>query len=712
MGKALFLIGVIGFGFSACSADIDLPPADSASGPQNPPDDPTPTTTPTSTPTPSVTPIVLPNSSQACLPEIANVVPNLLVFEKQIPGGNQTMSFVVSNGGSDDLTLQSITSPSSIFQISGFAGATILSPGEELPITVRFSPSSTGTFTGLIYLNFVELAQPKTVEVWGAGIAAFDPRPLSGCGTLAAAGATYTLQNDISASGSCLSITAANVTLDLNGHTVSYSNASGSPATCNISGTPNANCGIWVGAQGSVIKNGTVLQGAGAAPRDHAIYLGGGANYSDIEGTTITVSSTSSSNIAGEYKKGIHIHGNTLVSHVRRTLLTRTQIADGTLIQLGNDALATTYPQPVRHSIHDNVMIGGLQTVINIYSIGSQIYRNDISHDGIITNDFAIFLEGYEIEVFQNHIHPTDGRGIHVVGHGHVVRDNIIDVRELPRNCEVTVDHPIEECTPGCQAKGTYGIQIEGRTGSSTHSLIFGNDITAHADECEAQALRVSEASTSHRVCNNNFVTSRTAGSSVLAPAASFAAVTADDDFLIKNNLFMSDDKDIYLDWEGATGLRFTENTFERGPNAGSGFFLLKMGNGSSPISDIHLIDSVLGAGVDTQKTNWWRSDNEYFLRWTLDLTVNNSSGQPLNNAQVTIRDAMGNVAFSGTTSGGKVSPLLAQFRKVHTTGAASDVTTTYTPHTITITPSGGSAYSVPGSVTMDGRKSLTVTAP
>lgn len=45
------------------------------------------------------------------------------------------------------------------------------------------------------------------------------------CGYLSSPDTTYVLQDDIVADKSCFAITAKNVTLDLNGHTVTYDNA-------------------------------------------------------------------------------------------------------------------------------------------------------------------------------------------------------------------------------------------------------------------------------------------------------------------------------------------------------------------------------------------------------------------------------------------------------------------------------------------------------
>lgn len=63
------------------------------------------------------------------------------------------------------------------------------------------------------------------------------------CGCLNQADTTYVLQNDVSSNGSCFVITAANVTLDLNGKTVTYNNAT--PVTIPNGDFESAPAGDW-----------------------------------------------------------------------------------------------------------------------------------------------------------------------------------------------------------------------------------------------------------------------------------------------------------------------------------------------------------------------------------------------------------------------------------------------------------------------------------
>jgi len=64
----------------------------------------------------------------------------------------------------------------------------------------------------------------------------------SACGTISAPG-TYTLQNDVTSNGTCFTVTAAGVTLDLNGFTVTYDNAA--PVTIPNGSFEAALSGTW-----------------------------------------------------------------------------------------------------------------------------------------------------------------------------------------------------------------------------------------------------------------------------------------------------------------------------------------------------------------------------------------------------------------------------------------------------------------------------------
>ena len=78
---------------------------------------------------------------------------------------------------------------------------------------------------------------------------------ITSCQTLATEGATYTLQNDVRAPGTCFTVSADNITLNLNGHTVTYNSAHQTVATNAILVTENN--------KNFTVYNGSLTEGSG-----------------------------------------------------------------------------------------------------------------------------------------------------------------------------------------------------------------------------------------------------------------------------------------------------------------------------------------------------------------------------------------------------------------------------------------------------------------
>ena len=86
---------------------------------------------------------------------------------------------------------------------------------------------------------------------------------LSGPATLSQAGEYYRLTRDITASGTAFTITANDVTLDLDGHTVTYNTGSGT------------SYGVRITGSNSEVKNGIIIQGNGKSAYSHGVYASG-----------------------------------------------------------------------------------------------------------------------------------------------------------------------------------------------------------------------------------------------------------------------------------------------------------------------------------------------------------------------------------------------------------------------------------------------------
>lgn len=98
------------------------------------------------------------------------VSPDSVDFGAVITGTMTAQSMVLSNAGTDLLTVTSIVSDNPVFSpsLSGFS----LTPGEDTTLVVSFSPDSIAPFSGALSITSNESASPRTVALTGSGIPA------------------------------------------------------------------------------------------------------------------------------------------------------------------------------------------------------------------------------------------------------------------------------------------------------------------------------------------------------------------------------------------------------------------------------------------------------------------------------------------------------------------------------------------------------------
>lgn len=208
---------------------------------------------------------------------------------------------------------------------------------------------------------------------------------VSSCGqNLSSAGSTYTLTQNISASsGTCLNVTASNITIDGNGKTMTIT--TNNSDTTGIDGNGNS---------GLEIKNLTMsLQGT---DRFYGLYEIGGA---DVHNCTFTVTNHSMSSCgSGSYPYVVYnagsaeIYGSTFNIDGGKVNVFGTWGRDNTLI-------------------HDNTITydcncGGRVFLMNGGANGWQIYNNDITVTGSSnSNDqYVVRIRGLDSTTASNHI--------------------------------------------------------------------------------------------------------------------------------------------------------------------------------------------------------------------------------------------------------------------------------------------------------------------
>jgi hypothetical protein len=586
------------------------------------------------------------------------------------------------------------------------------------------------------------------VGLAGAGI------PITSCQILATTGAIYTLQNDVSSPASCFNVQADNVTINLNGHTITYSSATLPPtyAVFGIYGAavwdPNFSSGKIASGNTmggswnnlSVAGPGTITQGncldvSNNTIGSNAIHIGQSAGDGlSVFKVTFNICADSTQAIFTDSKgAGVSVHDNIVndkvVTAQKRSIFQGVAfLCDG----CKNDNGAAS-------NFFNNTITGGPEGCIMWGNPNTNIYNNTCSQgnakavfttsstslvceanaytDALGTlpinagtqcsNDFGLYAGGVGGSIFGNTVTPLEGRGLFIGGgSGMSLHDNIVNgANELPNNSEYS----------GCEIGGAYGLQFDN---NGTNETAYNNTITAISNLCSASALRVTDSETYSNVSHNNvYVAKRAAGSASTctglinsqncAYGASFDGTTAGVplQFTSQNDSFTADSAMLFFDWDGpANQALLISPTFTKGTNADSNFFHFAVFRNGGGTINVHVRDASFGSGVNPtdvylpaqSSTNKAAS---LYIDWTHTVTIHNQAGSPISGATVTYTDALsGQECSTVTNSTGVATCLLTQYRLHNDTSA--NQTENRNPFTFTI--------SAPGCTTQTGQESIT----
>ena len=308
--------------------------------------------------------------------------------------------------------------------------------------STRSSPFALSEFRRLAFPARPSLSVSKWKRagllVWALSVAApvSAETLLSGPATLDKAGETYVLTQDVSAPGTAFTIAARDVTLDLGGHTVVYNTA---PSSVPV-------YGVYVNVLRNhvTVRNGTILQGAGASARSPAVFIYGGTATGQHELYDLVIG------VRGDQTHGIDVgfagytFNNSKVHH------TYVQVTGGVPVDCssgGPAGIALSASANGGVEAHDNIVVDA-HVGINAVGVGSEagsnpsrLYRNLIQHRRRTgcKGPYGIGVQGisHGVEVDANQIVSDDGRGIIVAGwgqgsaagaSGNSVHDNRIDV--------------------------------------------------------------------------------------------------------------------------------------------------------------------------------------------------------------------------------------------------------------------------------------------
>ena len=400
------------------------------------------------------------------------------------------------------------------------------------PMTVK--PSATTSYKLVATNSAGSVTGNVVVAVTAASSSNASGTALTDCQPITKAG-TYYLANDVSSAGTCFPIGASSVSLNLNGHTITYGTGGGSAPTPAI-----AACAPWYSGltaaqcvEGSdsnlTVYGGNIVQSTNAAPFSPVFWIGqGGTGGGSIHDLTATFQSVGSQFFHGEIDGGgFTIQNNVIndnvtnIQHPGQSPLGARAAFQGYVIHTDEEGTGTPAPDTISGNTFNGSPQGGIADGV----AGSQIYNNTIKLTSTYSNDYGVLVAMNSQNVHGNTI-TGQGRGLDGESSGFIFSGNTVNVAEGTGNTEYG----------GCELDGTYGIRVknydwpnstESGTAPSTNFQITNNSITVPATHCPSTALDLTDMNSlvSGTISGNSF--SAPAGAGGLANALGFEAIDA-----------------------------------------------------------------------------------------------------------------------------------------------------------------------------------------
>ncbi|MES2222504.1 MAG: hypothetical protein V4587_16255, partial [Acidobacteriota bacterium] len=389
---------------------------------------------------------------------------------------------------------------------------------------------------------------------------------LTVCQDLTSSGSYY-LSNDVSSAGTCFAIDANNITLNLNGHTITYGTGGGTVPTPAIEGhdcwsTTNPQDGGPCGSAhgGLQVYGGSIVQSANAAPFSHVFSFGQGSFTSApyVHDITATFQNTGAQFYESSYiPTGAKIENNTIYDNVTNIQKSGQGMLSARAAFQGQAIfIAQNHQNPGSGDlIENNKIIGSPQGGVRTVNQNSTISGNDISMNATYSNDFCADIPADYTTVTNNNCHPKSGRGFHINSNHVTVSNNVINVTELSQNPEYN----------GCENGGTYGVQLEFDNSflpaPPVGVQVTNNTITATSTACQAIGLRVTGMTPAgNAVFSGNTVTTTSNGTAhdfaINTDASNNAGVT------FSGNTFSSNFAYGGGDWDGYNNTTIGSNTW------------------------------------------------------------------------------------------------------------------------------------------------------
>jgi len=546
--------------------------------------------------------------------------------------------------------------------------------------------------------------------------------PVTACGTLANSGTTYILQNDVSAAGTCFDIQGSNITLNLNGHTITYDTGrSSSVYGINVTASSGTRLTSSVAggtvAQSTVCRINVLTQANTAGGCTTANPINGNSNI-EVDHLTLVDYGLDNSAIRLSGGSAMSIHDNTICPYHTKSTLTHyavfgeihvlnfAGVGSITNNTIGTACMAVT-GQPNGFG-YVGIYMGAPGTQTQTL----EITNNHISMAAPVRDGYAIefgcsanTLIGFEVAF--NTITQVSGRGILSAGFSDssspgcntgTIHDNVVSVKEAGNE--------------GYSNGDPLGIQL--RFGAH-NTQIYNNNITVYSGPgvCPAQFFSDSGSdcisqgaiklmggtNAANNQASNNTITAITTSANY--PVSAIYGDYAPPDTLsgFFGNTITSNGIIVDVSQPDGCGNNWTfkNNTFIEGPNPLSflSYHPVWFCNpGQSTNNNVFIDNTWLGPDNNPDNINGPPAGAggsfSYFIRWSYNVTVTNSNAMPVPGATVSaLATSGGTETITGTTDANGKATLVLTDHSASGTSSSSPTMVNYTPHSITISKTG-----------------------
>ena len=506
---------------------------------------------------------------------------------------------------------------------------------------------------------------------------------------------TYVLERDIEAEGTAFKITADGVTLELDGHVVSYGGDLNWQYTDLEQKWQGAGHGVHLpgwGATGVRVVNGILRE---ATPKREKNTQGLGHNPVMAEGVTDLELAGLTADYEGIDIRGFWLH-NCRAGNVHHCVINDrgTQLTNR---HQGLDAIVV----PPRCRVHHNLIRRVRHRGINGGN-ESEIHHNEVHVDSYASNAYGImFYRSSDAVAHHNYIF---GGGYHVIGIGTVSGCKGITVSD--NYIELTGTEPTARWPEYGKRSGMNGVRVtwggEDLVYRDNHIVVTGTGGsqlrgTWFSSGPDLTGLRFEE----------NFVRVVAEEEETKAWAVAVCGDYREPDHppvLYRGNRIVSNTCNVRLGESYGLGCnaRFVGNTFVR-EGADARYATVRIGYWNKPTTGHVFLDNRFEGGASLDSVRFEASGpRDLTVRWTVTVEVHGPDGRTIPEADVAVADRSGSEVFSGRTDGeGTVRCVLTEYL------LEPEGKTYHTPYTVSVTKNGYRPIS--RTVTADEKRTVRV---